>query len=233
MIEFLKGVVVDRIAESPTGAAWVLEVQGVGWRILTTPRSVHQGPGVGDAMQVYTHCWISDTEWRVVGFASRDARDLFRLLQSASGVGVKVALSLMEAFSVSELAQAIAAGQHQCLTQAKGVGNKLAQRIVLEVREKLQAWQPAGKEGKPGRLQAGGKGFATGPASGTAPGPDDVAAGAAWYDTSLLLRSLGYGEAEIEAAFGALAIALDPAQGTAEILTREALRWLSSPVAKK
>jgi Holliday junction DNA helicase RuvA len=115
----------------------VIESSGVGFLIFA-PRNVLGALGeLGDEKLLYTHMHIREDVLALYGFASTDQRHLFETLLAVSGVGPKVALSLLSAGPPEELRAAIAGGDTSRLTRVPGVGKKMAERLVLELRGKL------------------------------------------------------------------------------------------------
>ena len=93
---------------------------------------------------VYTHMIVREDAVELCGFAERSELNCFRLLTSVSGVGAKVAIAILSVLTPEQLALAVSAGDSKMLTKANGVGNKLAQRITLELKDKVRNIVPAG-----------------------------------------------------------------------------------------
>ena len=123
-----------------TGADWaVIDVQGVGYLVHCSSKTL-QALGIrGDEVTVFTDLQVSETDLRLLGFASAGERDWFRLLTTVQGVGSKVALAILSALSPEELQRACAAGDVAQVARAQGVGPKLAGRIVNELKDKAGA----------------------------------------------------------------------------------------------
>jgi Holliday junction DNA helicase RuvA len=86
---------------------------------------------------------IRENDWTLFGFASLAEREMFALLQSVTGIGPRLALALVGTFPPMDLAQAILAEDHKLISQAPGVGTKVAQRIILELKAKIEEWRAA------------------------------------------------------------------------------------------
>ena len=114
----------------------LIDVQGVCYHVACSSRSLAQLPPQGEFAEVFTEMLVSQEMIRLVGFASQAEREWFRLLQSVQGVGTRVALGILSTLSVSELANAIALADKAMVGRASGVGPKLAQRIVSELKDK-------------------------------------------------------------------------------------------------
>jgi len=115
----------------------VLDVQGVGYLVFCSSRTIGAIGGKGDGATIYTEMQVSETDMRLMGFASGSERDWFRLLISVQGVGGKVALAILSALEPGEISRAIAMGDKAMVTRANGVGPKLALRIVNELKDKV------------------------------------------------------------------------------------------------
>ena len=147
MIGKLKGVI------DSYGDDWViLDVGGVGYHVFCSAKTHAALPPVGEAAQVFTEMLVSDSAIRLVGFATQGERDWFKLLESVQGVGTKVALAILSVLSTSELTNAIALGDMAMVGRANGVGKKLAQRIVTELKDKAPKF--SGADPTLARLQA-------------------------------------------------------------------------------
>jgi Holliday junction DNA helicase RuvA len=178
----------------------VVECCGVGYRCAVSLTTLSQLGPPGDEVLLYTHMAIRDDSAVLYGFA--DARELagFRLLTSVNGVGARLALALLSDFTADRLALMVASGDAKGLTRTAGIGNKLAQRIVLELKDKL------------GSL---GEDSAAAQSGGGAP------AGAA-EEAAAALTVLGYSRAEAAAALSGCA----PDAGVEEMI-KAGLRQLA------
>ena len=114
----------------------VVDCGGVGYACHTSNYTVAQ-LRVGEEKRLYTYCNVKEDAFDIYGFASRDELRLFELLLSVTGVGAKVALSILSAVTPDQLTLAIATGDEKTVTMAQGVGKKMAQRILLELRDKV------------------------------------------------------------------------------------------------
>jgi Holliday junction DNA helicase RuvA len=120
-----------------TGADWaVIDVGGVGYLVHCSSKTLSALGIRGDECTVFTDLQVSENDLRLLGFASADERDWFRLLTGVQGVGSKVALSILSALSPGELQAACAAQDAAMVARAQGVGPKLAGRIVNELKDK-------------------------------------------------------------------------------------------------
>jgi Holliday junction DNA helicase RuvA len=209
MLSFLKGLLVNKAYESPKGAYFLVDMHGMGFEVLTSHRSIESSPLVGAQIQLFTALIVREDAMFLVGFNTKEERDLFNILQSASGIGTKVALSLLSALSVSEIAQAVVSNNFNLLTKAKGVGNKLAQKMTLELKEKMMNWRSAD--------------FVSGLEAAGLSNPSE-----SFVEAESVLLSLGYQQEEIQRSFKA--IEGDVEKDSSEIVLRESLRWLAQSV---
>ena len=135
MIGKLKGIV-DSIGEDHL----ILDVNGVGYVVHASTRTLGNLPAIGEMLTLAVETHVREDMIRLFGFANELERDWFRLLQSVQGVGAKVALSLQSVLTPGDLASAIALQDKAMVSRAPGVGPKVAQRIVAELRDKAPAW---------------------------------------------------------------------------------------------
>lgn len=180
MIAHLNGTVAG---VGPDGA--VIEVGGVGLRVLCPPDTL-AALRPGDPARVATSLVVREDSLTLFGFLTDDERNVFELLQTASGVGPRLALAMLAVHSPDALRRAVAAGDLRALTMVPGIGNKGAQRIVLELKDRL---------GAPGDVAAG-NGTATSARKTVPSWRDQVASG---------LTNLGWPARDAEAAVSAVA----------------------------
>jgi holliday junction DNA helicase RuvA len=135
MITFLKG----RLAEA-SPASVTVDVGGVGYEVLIPLSSFDRLPAVGQEIHLLTHLAIREDAHVLYGFMTAAERDLFRLLvHSVSGIGPKIALNILSGISVSAFRGAVAGSDFKALSRVPGVGKKTAERIVVELRDKMGA----------------------------------------------------------------------------------------------
>lgn len=212
MYSYLKGQLVAKAEESPKGAYFIVDVNGVGYEILSSSRSVASSPPVGDVAQVFTSLVVREDALFLVGFNTKEERDLFNILQNANGVGIKTALALLSTLSVSEVAQAVVSENFKPLTAAKGVGPKLAQKMILDLREKMTSWREAAM----GALETTAEWGQFSEKS--------------YVEAETVLLSLGYTREEVLRSFQSLESAAAAAsfKANSEEVLKESLRWLAS-----
>ena len=196
MITFLEGVLVEK---QPTRV--VLNVHGVGYEVFVPLSSFDRLPAEQQPCRLLTYDCIREDDHRLYGFASAAERDLFELLLGISGVGPKTALSALSGLSVRELKAAVVAGDVKRLSSISGIGKKTAERIVVELRDKLSAGEA---------LEA--------VAGAAEPSARDLRA----RDAILALISLGYKQADAQQRIRDVLPRLKPA-ATVEEVVRAAL----------
>jgi Holliday junction DNA helicase RuvA len=140
MITFLRGKLVDSL---PTQAT--VEVNGIGYNVLIPLSSYDKLPPPGQEVKLLTHLSVREDAHTLYGFMSAAERDLFRLLiGTVSGIGPKIALNVLSGISVTAFRGAVANGDVKTLSQISGVGKKTAERMVVELKDKIGeagAWE--------------------------------------------------------------------------------------------
>jgi Holliday junction DNA helicase RuvA len=117
----------------------VIDCGGVGYRLAVSSETLRQVPAVGEAVKLQSHLIIRDDGMQLYGFATEEERDLFLMLLGVQSVGPKVALDVLSGGPVRELLLALAAGDTARFQAVKGVGKRTAERIIVELREKVGA----------------------------------------------------------------------------------------------
>jgi holliday junction DNA helicase RuvA len=145
MITFLKGTLIEALPTQIT-----VEVGGVGYDVLIPLSSFDRLPAPGNEVRVLTHLAIREDAHVLYGFMTAAERELFRLLiNTVSGIGPKIALNVLSGMNVTALRGAVAAGDVKALSQISGVGKKTAERIVVELRDKIGAagaWEASSEQ---------------------------------------------------------------------------------------
>jgi Holliday junction DNA helicase RuvA len=131
MIDQLRGVLV----EAREGGV-VVDVGGVGYWVSTPQGSIHPESG-DEVVRVFTHLHVREDAMDLFGFGTRQERELFRVLVSVSGVGPKVALTILSDFMPEQLQAAVLSSDVAALKRIKGIGQKVAERLILELKGKL------------------------------------------------------------------------------------------------
>lgn len=141
MINYLKGTLVSKQETSPTGCNLTIEVNNIGYLVQTNRRVLSALPETGESAVVYTSLIHKEDTMYLCGFEAREDRDLFNLLQSVSGIGVKSALLMLDELGYEDLINSVISGDDKALSRAKGVGPKLAKRVILELKDKMTNWR--------------------------------------------------------------------------------------------
>ena len=133
MYAYIKGKIID-ISEDNL----VLECNNIGYNIRI-PLSVAQRlPGIGATVKIYTYTSVREDAFNLFGFLSKDDLEIYKKLIAVNGIGPKGALSILSAMSADDLRFAILSGDAAAIAKAQGVGKKSAERIILELRDKVQ-----------------------------------------------------------------------------------------------
>jgi holliday junction DNA helicase RuvA len=204
MIGKLRGVI-DAYGEDSV----VLDVHGVGYLVHCSVRTLQSLPAPGEAATISIETWVREDQIRLYGFATDLEREWFRILTGVQGVGARVALAVLGTLKVADLANAIALGDKAQIARTPGVGPKLAQRLVTELKDKAPAF--ANVDPSVVRLQGD-------LAERRAPLPVSEAVSA--------LVNLGYGEIQASAAIAA-AVRSAGDKATTESLIRLGLKELA------
>lgn len=132
MIGRIRGEFVAAGADAVT-----VDVNGVGYEIAVTGRTFAELPGIGSEIVLHTHLHVREEQLALFGFATADDRDLFRLLMGVSGVGPKVGLAILATMTADDLRRVVATDDASALTAVPGIGPRSAQKLLLELRPKL------------------------------------------------------------------------------------------------
>ena len=132
MIDFIEGTV-----ESKAPGELVISAGGVGFLLLCSNATLAEAPAKGEKWRCYSVLNVREDAMELFGFASRQERAMFKKLCQVTGVGAKTALGVLSALPVRELSVAIVTGDIAALSRAPGIGKKTAQRIALELKEKI------------------------------------------------------------------------------------------------
>lgn len=132
MIAFIKGIVADITEDSV-----VLENNGIGYRIFT-PSSVQAQLSGGREIKLHTYLNVREDAMNLYGFLTKDDLKVFKLLITVSGIGPKAGLAILSVMSANDLRYAVMAGDSKAIAKAPGVGSKTAQKVILELKDKLK-----------------------------------------------------------------------------------------------
>ena len=139
MYEYINGKFTYKTSSSK-GCYITIEAGGIGYRFEIMERDFVNLPELCEDLKIYSVLLHREDKMSFCGFLRREDRDIFNILTSVSGVGSKMALTLLNSFEVSDLVGFVLDGNFKELTRAKGVGPKLAQKIILELKDKLTSY---------------------------------------------------------------------------------------------
>lgn len=230
MIGRIAGVILHRAPDHV-----LIDVRGVGYIVHVNERTAAALPSVGQAAALYTELLVREDLLQLFGFSSLLEKEWHRLLTSVQGIGAKVSLAILGTLGPEGLGRAIALGDWAAVRKSPGVGPKLAQRVVLELKDKAPGIIAMGGVLTVDAGAGGGVEVATGPGIEPAPAAaatpaahpaaTPVASAAVMADALSALTNLGYAASEAAAAV-AQAAAREPGV-TASALIRAALRSLA------
>jgi Holliday junction DNA helicase RuvA len=202
MITFVEGTL-----EEVLPSMIVVNAGGIGYQILIPLSSYNKLPATGSRLRILTHHHVREDAQMLYGFSTFQERDLFRLLLAhVSGVGTKLALAVLSGMSVDQFKGAVVTSDIAAISKIPGVGKKTAERVVLELKDKLGVaaeWEAASRENAPSGIERH------------------------LHDAVLALISLGYKQADAHKAVKAVLPGLPPGS-SAEDVVRESLKHLLS-----
>ncbi len=137
MIGRLRGTLVEKQAPH-----LLIEVGGVGYELIAPMTTVYRLPELNEEVVLYTHFAVSETAQQLFAFHSKADRELFRLLIKVNGVGPKMAAGIMS-MEAADIVHCVRSDNVSALVKVPGVGKKTAERLIIEMRDKLKAWQGA------------------------------------------------------------------------------------------
>lgn len=130
-------VISGTVLEKSEGEVLVMTTGGVGYRLMCSMNTLSTVPAAGQGVQLYTHLSVREDAMELYGFLTRDERDMFRRLISVSGIGPRSALFVLGSLSLADLRLAILTADVGMLSRAPGIGKKTAQRLALELKDKV------------------------------------------------------------------------------------------------
>lgn len=207
MFDYLKGILIHK--NGTNNFHITVETMGIGYLIDITSRDFNTLDTINSEIKIFTVLLHKEDSMSLCGFLQRENRDIFKILTSVSGVGPKMALTLLEEFDSCELISLVIKGDFKEITRAKGVGPKLAQKIILELKDKLVNMQNSIPISLSAEIEV-----------------KDAHQEQAIQDAQTVLISLGYEREEIKIALSKAIHYVKDANNAEEIL-KEALRMLS------
>lgn len=200
MIGYIKGTIEGILSDSV-----LLENNGIGYRVFTSGMVISQISGLHEPMTFFTYMHVREDEISLFGFPTREELNAFQLLLGVNGIGPKAALSILSVLSVNDLTLAVMAEDAKSITKANGIGVKGANRVIMELKDKLTLDDAFGTEKTEKAVSRGT----------VAAKSDSI------QDTVLALASLGYSESD---AIKAVRQIPDADQMEADVLLKQALR---------
>lgn len=204
MYDYIKGIFARKNSSSK-GFFLTIENNGIGYLVEVMSRDFSAVEKTGGEGKLYTILLHREDKMALCGFLHKEDRDIFSILTSVSGVGSKMALTLLDEFQSSELIGFVIQGNYKELTRAKGVGPKLAQKIIIELKDKLMNYNNTA----PIEIKSA-----------------SVQNSQAMEDAQMVLISLGYDREEIKTAFSKVGAVLN-SNASAEEILKESLKILS------
>ena len=198
MYSYIRGIVAEKNHNE-----LVIEAGGVGYLMTCSMNTMQDALGIGEEMRVYTYLSVREDAMELFGFASREERTMFLRLTGISGIGPRTALGILGSMPLRDLSLAIVMGDTAALSRAPGIGKKTAQRIALELKEKIST-----------------EDFDSLPSGASLPRQNVPVQEDAFAEALLALQSLGYSNGEAVKALGAVKDKSDKA----DELVRLALR---------
>lgn len=198
MYDYIKGLLTYKSLNSKSKAVTV-ETSGIGYIFEVLERDYSQLTDENKEVKIYASLIHKEDKMSLCGFLKREDRDMFNVLTGVSGVGLKMALTLLDSFSTSNLISLVLNEDYKSIMSAKGVGQKLAQKIIIELKGKLNSYSE--------------NQLSSGQDSGTFDNENIK-------DAKMVLLSLGYEKSEIEKSIDIALKSLDTSSGAEEILKK-------------
>ncbi len=200
MFSYIKGTLEEVSPEAVT-----VDTAGIGWRLLVPASVLDSLPPLGSEVKLYTSFQVREDDMTLYGFLSRQDRTMFEMLLMVSGVGPKAAMGILSALTPDELRMAIVAGDARTISKAQGIGAKTAQRVILDLKDRIS----------PEDILTGSL-----PSQGTQKGASQPAS---VTDSIEALMALGFSMAE---ASGAVRRVEGAAEKSSDAIIKEALKYL-------
>lgn len=134
MYAYLKGLL-EAVAEDSI----IVEVSGIGYNVKVSATTIQSLPGIGEKLTIYTYTLVREDTFQLYGFLTRSDLEIFKKLITVNGVGPKGGLSILSVMDADALRFAIISGDAKAIAKAPGVGNKTAERVILDLKDKLSA----------------------------------------------------------------------------------------------
>lgn len=132
MIAYVSGII-DDIAEDNA----IIDVGGIGYNVKISADTASRLPGIGEPVKLYTYTCVREDAFQLYGFLSRSDLEIFKLLITVNGIGPKVGLAILSVMDADDLRFAIMSGDSKAISRAPGIGAKTAQRVILDLKDKI------------------------------------------------------------------------------------------------
>lgn len=132
MFAYLKGYVAEVTDENA-----IVEVNNIGYNVKVSPGTAAQLPAIGEEVKLYTYTCVREDAFLLYGFLTKDDLDIFRKIITVSGIGPKGGLGILSVMSADELRMAVVTGDGKAISKAPGIGAKTAQRLILDLKDKI------------------------------------------------------------------------------------------------
>lgn len=138
MIAFMRGTIIDQELDNI-----ILEVGGIGYQVLVPVQQMAGALQIGKEIALHTYLHVREDNWTLFGFSHKEQLHIFKLLLTVNGVGARTALAILNLLTPGQIVAAIHKGEYKVFNQVPGIGNKISQRIVLELKEKIKIFGEA------------------------------------------------------------------------------------------
>ncbi|MCR4691002.1 MAG: Holliday junction branch migration protein RuvA [Lachnospiraceae bacterium] len=142
MFGYIRGILAELEQDTIT-----VDVHGIGIRILSGPSLLARMPAMGSEVKIYTYTYVKEDAFSLIGFGSKEELELFKKLITVSGIGPKAGVALLSTLTPSELRFAIYSADVKTISKVPGIGKKTAERLILELKDKVELSMPSGQEG--------------------------------------------------------------------------------------
>lgn len=124
-------------------------VNGIGYNICVSDKTLIELPGVNEEIRLYTYFHVKEDEQKLFGFLSKEELDLFKMIINVNGIGPKGGLAILSTLSVDEFIGAVSSGDSKAISKAPGIGGKTAERLIIDLRDKVETAVPVFKDKSP------------------------------------------------------------------------------------
>lgn len=199
MIAYIKGQIMEITPDN-----LVMEVNQIGYNIRISAKMAGLLPAPGQESKIYTYTYVKEDALQLYGFLTKDDLEIFKLCITVNGIGPKGALAILSVMDATELRFAILAGNAKAIAKAPGIGSKTAERLILDLKDKVKAEDVLGEESESGILI-------------------DSAVNGQKKEAAEALTALGYTASEAAKAVNSLTVTADM---TSDVILKQALKLL-------